>query len=54
MYVPPFREEQLTVVAAVLFILSVGMASSLSTKGSLLTVNVLLSAISFVYLYVSS
>ncbi len=32
MYMQPFREEQLTVVAAVLFILSVGMASSLSLR----------------------
>ncbi len=49
---PAFREEQLTSVAAVLFILSVGLAASLSSRTSLLTLSIFLTGVAFVYLYV--
>lgn len=53
MFMQVFRKEQLTIAAAVLFILSVGMASSFPSGGPLLILTLILSATSFVYLYVT-
>lgn len=53
MFIPAPHEEQLTVAAAVVFVLSVGVVSTLPSVGPLSVIVMLLSANVFLYQYLS-